>query len=103
MLTSYLPVPQSEETVKTVIAETIAALPERGPKAMGAVMAALKSKFGSDSNICHRPRCAFSPGSTCPHSTRAQRPARSQAAASVRIRCQFISTPVIPDPFSPQG
>ena len=48
ILTSYLPAPPSEEAVKTVIAETIAALPERGPKAMGAVMATLKTKFGSD-------------------------------------------------------
>jgi uncharacterized protein YqeY len=47
ILASYLPAMASEEAVKAVIAETVAALPERGPKAMGAVMAALKAKFGT--------------------------------------------------------
>ncbi|MDR0717105.1 MAG: GatB/YqeY domain-containing protein [Azoarcus sp.] len=48
ILAAYLPAMADENAVKAAIAETIAALSERGPKAMGAVMAALKTKFGAE-------------------------------------------------------
>lgn len=47
ILAAYLPALASEEAVKAIIAETLAALPERGPKAIGLVMGALKAKFGA--------------------------------------------------------
>ncbi|AVR88543.1 GatB/YqeY domain-containing protein [Thauera aromatica] len=47
ILTAYLPPMASEAEVKAFIAETVATLAERGPKQMGAVMAALKAKYGS--------------------------------------------------------
>ncbi|MCK2125541.1 GatB/YqeY domain-containing protein [Thauera aromatica] len=47
ILTAYLPPMASEAEVKAFIAETVAALTERGPKQMGVVMAALKAKYGS--------------------------------------------------------
>lgn len=47
ILTAYLPPMASEAEVKAFIAATVAALAERGPKQMGAVMAALKAKYGS--------------------------------------------------------
>lgn len=47
ILAGYLPPMADEAAVRAFIAETVAALPERGPKQMGAVMAALKGKFGS--------------------------------------------------------
>lgn len=47
VLTSYLPPMADEAAVRAFIAETVAALPERSPKQMGAVMTALKGRFGS--------------------------------------------------------
>lgn len=47
ILTAYLPPMADEATVKAFIAETMAGLAERSPKSMGAVMAALKARFGS--------------------------------------------------------
>ncbi len=47
ILTAYLPPMASEAEVKAFIADTVAGLPERGPKQMGAVMGALKAKFGT--------------------------------------------------------
>jgi uncharacterized protein YqeY len=47
ILGGYLPAMASEDEVKALIAETVAGLAERSPKAMGAVMAALKAKFGN--------------------------------------------------------
>lgn len=47
ILAEYLPPMAGEAEVKAFIAETVAGLAERSPKAMGAVMAALKTKFGT--------------------------------------------------------
>jgi uncharacterized protein YqeY len=47
ILASYLPPMATEAEVKAVIAEALATLTERGPKAIGTVMGALKSRFGS--------------------------------------------------------
>lgn len=47
ILTGYLPPMASEAEVKAFIAETVAGLAERSPKQIGAVMAALKAKYGS--------------------------------------------------------
>lgn len=47
ILTAYLPPMADEAEVKAFIAETVAALQDRSPKSMGAVMGALKQKFGS--------------------------------------------------------
>ncbi len=47
ILGGYLPPVADEAKVRAFIADTVAALPERGPKQMGAVMAALKQEFGS--------------------------------------------------------
>ena len=47
ILTSYLPPMASESEVKAFIAETVAGLADRSPKQMGAVMGALKGKFGT--------------------------------------------------------
>ncbi|MGD9872000.1 MAG: GatB/YqeY domain-containing protein [Thauera sp.] len=47
ILTAYLPPMASEAEVKAFIADTVAGLPERGPKQMGAVMGALKARFGT--------------------------------------------------------
>ena len=46
ILEAYLPRPLSEPELRASIAEIVAALPERSPKAMGQVMAALKAKHG---------------------------------------------------------
>ncbi|MES0490870.1 MAG: GatB/YqeY domain-containing protein [Leptospirales bacterium] len=45
ILTSYLPEPLSEEDLKKAIEEIISTLPEKSPKMMGQVMAALKEKY----------------------------------------------------------
>ena len=47
ILTSYLPPMASEAEVKAFIAETVAGLADRSPKQMGAVMGALKGRFGT--------------------------------------------------------
>lgn len=47
ILTEYLPPMATEADVKALIAETVAGLADRSPKSMGAVMAALKTKFGT--------------------------------------------------------
>lgn len=47
ILTGYLPPMAGEAEVKAFIAETVAGLADRSPKSMGAVMAALKTKFGT--------------------------------------------------------
>ena len=47
ILTSYLPPMASEAEVKAFIADTVAGLADRSPKQMGAVMSALKGKFGT--------------------------------------------------------
>jgi hypothetical protein len=47
ILTAYLPPMASETEVKAFIADTVASLEERSPKQMGAVMGALKAKYGS--------------------------------------------------------
>jgi len=47
ILTSYLPPMASEAEVKAFIADTVAGLADRSPKQMGAVMGALKGKFGT--------------------------------------------------------
>ena len=47
ILTAYLPPMASEAEVKAFIAETVAGLADRSPKQMGAVMGALKAKYGS--------------------------------------------------------
>ncbi|MDR2688521.1 MAG: GatB/YqeY domain-containing protein [Azoarcus sp.] len=46
ILASYLPTMASAAEIKTAIAEVLATLPERGPKAIGMVMGALKARFG---------------------------------------------------------
>lgn len=47
ILTAYLPPMADEAEVRAFIAETVATLADRSPKSMGAVMGALKKKFGS--------------------------------------------------------
>ena len=47
VLTAYLPPMATEAEVKAFIADAVASLAERSPKQMGAVMAALKAKYGS--------------------------------------------------------
>ena len=47
ILTAYLPPMAGEAEVKTFIAETVVGLADRSPKQMGAVMGALKAKFGT--------------------------------------------------------
>ncbi len=47
ILTAYLPPMAGEAEVKAFIAETVAGLADRSPKQMGAVMGALKAKFGT--------------------------------------------------------
>ena len=47
ILVAYLPPMASEAEVKAFIADTVAGLAERSPKQMGAVMGALKAKYGS--------------------------------------------------------
>lgn len=47
ILGSYLPPLVDETEVKAFIADTVAALPDREPRQMGAVMAALKARFGT--------------------------------------------------------
>ena len=47
ILVAYLPPMASEAEVKAFIADTVASLEERSPKQMGAVMGALKAKYGS--------------------------------------------------------
>lgn len=47
ILNSYLPQMADEAEVKAFIATTVAALPDREARQMGAVMAALKTRFGS--------------------------------------------------------
>ena len=46
ILETYLPRALGEEELRASIAELVAALPERSPKAMGQVMAALKERHG---------------------------------------------------------
>jgi uncharacterized protein YqeY len=46
ILGAYLPRALSEEELRTSIAEIVAGLPDRSPKAMGQIMAALKSRHG---------------------------------------------------------
>ncbi len=48
LLTAYLPAMASEDEVRAFIAETVATLSDRSPKAMGQVMGALKQRFGSN-------------------------------------------------------
>ncbi|MDR2031650.1 MAG: GatB/YqeY domain-containing protein [Azoarcus sp.] len=47
ILAAYLPAMADESAMEAAIAAILDTLPERGPKAMGAVMAALKAKFGA--------------------------------------------------------
>lgn len=47
LLAKYLPAATSEADVRAAVAELVAALPERTPKAMGTVMAGLKTRFGA--------------------------------------------------------
>lgn len=47
ILNAYLPPMASEAEVKAFIANTVAGLADRSPKQMGAVMGALKAKFGT--------------------------------------------------------
>ena len=47
ILVAYLPPMASEAEVKAFIADTVAGLAERSPKQMGAVMGALKAKYGT--------------------------------------------------------
>ncbi len=47
ILAAYLPPMADEAAVRALIAETVAGLADRSPKSMGAVMAALKAKFGT--------------------------------------------------------
>ncbi|ANQ85626.1 GatB/YqeY domain-containing protein [Azoarcus olearius] len=47
ILTGYLPPMADEAEVKAFIATTVAGLADRSPKSMGAVMAALKAKYGN--------------------------------------------------------
>ena len=47
ILHAYLPPMASEAEVKAFIANTVAGLADRSPKQMGAVMGALKAKFGT--------------------------------------------------------
>ncbi len=47
ILAAYLPPMATEAEVKAFIAEIVASLTERSPKQMGAVMSALKTKYGS--------------------------------------------------------
>ena len=46
ILEAYLPQTLGEDELRASIAEIVAALPERSPKAMGQVMAALKARHG---------------------------------------------------------
>ena len=46
ILQGYLPQPLSEAALRSSIDEIVAGLPERSPKAMGQVMAALKERHG---------------------------------------------------------
>ena len=46
ILETYLPRALGEKELRASIAELVAALPERSPKAMGQVMAALKARHG---------------------------------------------------------
>ena len=46
ILSVYLPQTLGEEALRASIAEIVATLPERSPKAMGQVMAALKARHG---------------------------------------------------------
>jgi uncharacterized protein YqeY len=46
ILEAYLPRVLSEPELQASIAEIVAALPDRSPKAMGQVMAALKARHG---------------------------------------------------------
>ena len=46
ILETYLPTTLGEAELRASIAELVAALPERSPKAMGQVMAALKARHG---------------------------------------------------------
>ena len=46
ILTAYLPQALGEDDLRASIAEIVAGLPERSPKAMGQVMAALKARHG---------------------------------------------------------
>lgn len=48
VLESYLPKMAGEAEVRAAVAEIVANLPERSPKAMGAVMAELKTRFGAN-------------------------------------------------------
>lgn len=48
ILESYLPKQASEEDLRAFIAEVVAGLGEKSPKQMGAVMKALKDKFGGN-------------------------------------------------------
>ena len=50
VLEEYLPEQLSEEDVKKVIAETIAALGVSGPQAMGQVIGAVKGKLGTSTD-----------------------------------------------------
>ena len=47
ILVAYLPPMASEAEVKAFIADTVAGLADRSPKQMGAVMGALKAKYGT--------------------------------------------------------
>jgi len=47
ILAEYLPPMATEADVKAFIAETVAGLADRSPKSMGAVMGALKTRFGT--------------------------------------------------------
>jgi uncharacterized protein len=47
LLERYLPQMATEEDVRAFIAQHVAALPEKSPKAMGGLMAKLKEKFGT--------------------------------------------------------
>ena len=47
ILAAYLPPMASEAEVRALIASTVAGLAERGPKATGTVMNALKARFGN--------------------------------------------------------
>lgn len=46
ILESYLPQPLSPAELEASVGEIVAALPERSPRAMGQVMAALKARHG---------------------------------------------------------
>lgn len=48
ILASYLPKMADEAEVRAYIAELVSTLPEKSPKAMGAIMGKLKAKFGAN-------------------------------------------------------